>query len=72
MSMVEVKGLTKKFGKFTALDHVDLTIEEGEIYGTERRGEIDDDTDHARDAETDGRGSENLRQRCLEGRGGDS
>ncbi|MBY6272881.1 ABC transporter ATP-binding protein [Caldibacillus debilis] len=33
MSMVEVKGLTKKFGKFTALDHVDLTIEEGEIYG---------------------------------------
>ena len=33
MSLVEVKGLTKRFGRFTALDHVDLTINEGEIYG---------------------------------------
>jgi ABC-2 type transport system ATP-binding protein len=33
MSYVEVKGLTKKFGKFTALDNIDLSINEGEIYG---------------------------------------
>jgi ABC-2 type transport system ATP-binding protein len=33
MSIIEVRGLTKKFGRFTALDQVDLTINEGEIYG---------------------------------------
>ncbi len=33
MSLVEVTELTKKFGKFTALDHVNLRINEGEIYG---------------------------------------
>lgn len=33
MSLVEVNGLTKKFGKFTALDNLHLNIEEGEIYG---------------------------------------
>lgn len=33
MSIVEVKGLTKKFGKFTALNQIDLTLNEGEIYG---------------------------------------
>lgn len=33
MSLVEVKGLTKRFGKFTALQNVDLSVNEGEIYG---------------------------------------
>ncbi len=33
MSLVEVKELTKKFGKFTALDSINMTINEGEIYG---------------------------------------
>ena len=26
---LEIKGLTKKFGSFTANDHIDLTIEAG-------------------------------------------
>ncbi|MBM6615521.1 ABC transporter ATP-binding protein [Desemzia sp. RIT804] len=33
MSIVEVKGLSKKFGKFTALNQIDLVMNEGEIYG---------------------------------------
>ncbi len=33
MSVVKVKGLTKRFGKFTALKKIDLSINEGEIYG---------------------------------------
>lgn len=33
MSLVEVRELTKKFGNFTALDHVELTMDEGEICG---------------------------------------
>ncbi|WP_097151003.1 ABC transporter ATP-binding protein [Ureibacillus acetophenoni] len=33
MNLVEVKGLTKKFGKFTALNNIQMTINEGEIYG---------------------------------------
>ena len=31
--MIELKGLTKKFGDFTAVDHLDLTIETGEFFG---------------------------------------
>ena len=30
---IEAKGLTKRFGDFTAVDHVDFTIPTGEIYG---------------------------------------
>jgi ABC-2 type transport system ATP-binding protein len=30
---IELKGLTKKFGELTAVDHVDLKIERGEIFG---------------------------------------
>jgi ABC-2 type transport system ATP-binding protein len=33
MSLVEVRELTKKFGNFTALNHVELTMDEGEICG---------------------------------------
>jgi ribosome-dependent ATPase len=30
---IESKGLTRRFGSFTAVDHVTLTIERGEIFG---------------------------------------
>lgn len=30
---IEAKGLTKKFGDFVAVDHVDFTIQQGEIFG---------------------------------------
>lgn len=33
MNVIEVRGITKTFGRFTALDHIDLTVKEGEIYG---------------------------------------
>jgi ABC-2 type transport system ATP-binding protein len=31
--VIEVRGMTKRFGKLTAVDHVDLTVRRGEIYG---------------------------------------
>lgn len=31
--MIEIKGLTKKYGQFTALDHLDLTIAAGTVFG---------------------------------------
>ena len=31
--MIEVRGLTKRFGDFVAVDHVDLAIARGEIFG---------------------------------------
>lgn len=33
MSMLKTINLTKKFGSFTALDGVDLEVQEGEVYG---------------------------------------
>lgn len=33
MKAIELKGLTKLYNKKTAIDHVDLTVEKGEIYG---------------------------------------
>ena len=33
MDIVKIKELTKKFGEFTAVDNIDLSIKEGEIYG---------------------------------------
>lgn len=33
MSVIEVRGVTKRFGNFTALDSIDLTVGEGEVYG---------------------------------------
>jgi len=32
-NIIETKNLTKKFGKFTAVDKVSLNVDEGEIYG---------------------------------------
>lgn len=32
MAIVEINGLVKRFGKFTALDGVDLTVEQGEVH----------------------------------------
>ncbi len=31
--MIEIRDLTKKFGDFTAVDHLDLTIDTGEFFG---------------------------------------
>ena len=31
--MIEVKNVTKKYGKFTAVDNISFTIKEGEIVG---------------------------------------
>ena len=31
--MIEIVGLTKRFGDFTAVDHLDLTIQTGEFFG---------------------------------------
>lgn len=33
MKLIEVRGVTKKFGNFTALNQINLTVGEGEIYG---------------------------------------
>ena len=33
MSAIEVKGLVKAFGDFTAVDELDLTVRKGEVYG---------------------------------------
>lgn len=32
-AVIEARGLTKRFGDFTAVDHVDFRIERGEIFG---------------------------------------
>ena len=32
-SIIETRGLTKRFGTLTAVDHLDLTIAQGEIFG---------------------------------------
>jgi len=31
--MIEIQGLTKKYGSFTALDNLNLTVEEGVVFG---------------------------------------
>ena len=33
MDAIEVKGLTKRFGDFTAVDHISFTVPEGELFG---------------------------------------
>src|SRR5689334_22765073 len=32
-AMIEVEGLTKRFGAFTAVDHVSFTVGKGSIFG---------------------------------------
>lgn len=32
-NVIEVKNLTKKFGDFTAVDHINFTVKKGEIFG---------------------------------------
>lgn len=31
--MIEIRDLTKKYGDFTAVDHLSLTVQRGEVYG---------------------------------------
>ena len=33
MNAIEVKGLTKRFGDFTAVDHISFSVPEGELFG---------------------------------------
>ncbi len=33
MNTIEVQNLTKRFGKFTAVDHINFEVKEGEIFG---------------------------------------
>ncbi len=33
MNAIEVRGLTKRFGQFTAVDHIDFDVKQGEIFG---------------------------------------
>ncbi|AAD35875.1 ABC transporter, ATP-binding protein [Thermotoga maritima MSB8] len=33
ISLIVARGLTRKFGDFTAVDHIDLSVRPGEIYG---------------------------------------
>ncbi|WP_414703303.1 ATP-binding cassette domain-containing protein, partial [Proteiniphilum sp. UBA5510] len=31
--VIKISNLTKKFGNFTAVDHISFDVEEGEIFG---------------------------------------
>ena len=31
--IIELHELTKKYGKFTAVDHINLSVQKGEIFG---------------------------------------
>ena len=31
--ILEIKGLTRRFGKFTAVDSLNLSVKEGEVFG---------------------------------------
>ena len=31
--MIRIEGLTKKYGAFTAVDHIDLHVPKGELFG---------------------------------------
>jgi ABC-2 type transport system ATP-binding protein len=34
MNAIEVEDLTKRFGNFTAVDHIDFKVEAGELFGS--------------------------------------
>ena len=50
--VIELTGLTKKYGDFTAVNDLNLQIRKGEIFGLLGR-EIDDHTDDAGPDRTD-------------------
>ena len=31
--VIQTKGLTKRYGELTAVDHLDLTVYKGEVFG---------------------------------------
>ena len=33
MNAIEMRGLTRRFGSFTAVDHLSLEVEKGSIFG---------------------------------------
>ena len=33
MTAIEARGLVKRYGHVTAVDHVDLTVRTGDVYG---------------------------------------
>ena len=33
MNMIEVEGLTRRFGDFTAVDHISFTVGKGTVFG---------------------------------------
>ena len=54
--VIELTGLTKKYGDFTAVNDLNLQIRKGEIFGLlgpKRGREIDDHTDDAGPDRTD-------------------
>lgn len=56
--VIELTGLTKKYGNFTAVNDLNLQIRKGEIFGiagAERGGKIYDHTDDAGPDRTDDR-----------------
>ena len=64
-AVIVARGLTRRFGNFTAVDHVDFTIERGEIFGFRRLERLrqDDDDENADRPAARQRG----RRRCCSG-----
>ena len=62
--IIELHELTKKYGKFTAVDHVNLSVRKGEIFGIlgpERGRQIHDNPNDARIDGSDFRNGTGLR-----------
>ena len=73
---LEVHGLTKKFGDFTAVDHVSFTVQPGEVLGLSRSERERKDNHHphvVRFAHSHRRNGQHHGHRCLqESRNGSS